>query len=143
MHYFTLITVFVNAPKYPNPKLVREAAQTQAQAKQQGKHVNACPSTLLGGGYATGTAVDRFTQVKEPLAGPIAAAGGDAHGWGSHSGAIVHTGGCIVVLQLEQWQAQVHMNELTLSGAVRCSGRAHAWGGTQPVLGGHAFPWSQ
>ena len=67
--------------------------------KAAGKTHECMSECTAWGGCVTGTAADGFTRVKEPSAGPIAAAGGDARRRGSHNGAIVHAGRCIVVPQ--------------------------------------------
>ena len=51
-----------------------------------GKSEDARPGTPLEGGYANGTASDRFARAKEPSAGPADAAEGAARA-GKHTAA--------------------------------------------------------
>jgi len=63
-------------PAYSNRGTVAESGANACPCKAAGKGEKASPSTTLEGGYASGTAVDRFTQVKEPSVEPAAAAEG-------------------------------------------------------------------
>jgi len=65
-------------PAYANCGTVAESGANACPCKAVGKGEEASPSTTLEGGYASGTAVDWFMQVKEPSAEPAAAAEGVA-----------------------------------------------------------------
>ena len=58
--------------------MVAESGVNACPCKAAGKGEKASPSTMLEGRYASGTAVDRFAQVKEPSAEPATAAEGVA-----------------------------------------------------------------
>jgi len=58
---------------------VAESGANACPCKAAGKGEEASPGTTLEGGYASGTAVDRFARVKEPSAEPAAAAEGVVH----------------------------------------------------------------
>ena len=55
-------------PAYANRGTVAESGANACPCKAAGKGEEASPGTTLEGGYASGTAVDRFAQVKEPSA---------------------------------------------------------------------------
>jgi len=65
-------------PAYANRGTVAESGANACPCKAAGKGEEASPGTMLEGGYASGTAIDRFAQVKEPSAEPAAAAEGVA-----------------------------------------------------------------
>jgi len=65
-------------PAYANGGTVAESGANACPCKVAGKGEKASPSTTLEGGYASGTTIDRFVQVKEPSAEPAAAAEGVA-----------------------------------------------------------------
>jgi len=64
---------------YANGGTVAESGANVCPCKAAGKGEKASPGTMLEGRYASGTAVDRFAQVKEPSAEPAAAVEGIAH----------------------------------------------------------------
>jgi len=66
-------------PAYANCGTVAESGANACPCKAAGKGKEASPGTTLEGGYASGTTVDRFAQVKEPSAELAAAAEGVAH----------------------------------------------------------------
>ena len=71
--------VWTRVPAYANSGTVAECGANARPCKALGKGEKASPGTTLEGGYASGDAVDRFARVKEPSAGPAAAAEGVAH----------------------------------------------------------------
>ena len=100
-HYFTLINVLVNAPIYPNPKPVREAARMRARAKRQGKRANVGPEHTALGGMGDWDRRGRVRASEITLSGAGRCSGRGRARAGSHSDAIVHAGGCIAVPQPE------------------------------------------
>ena len=56
--------------------MAAEGGANACPCKAAGKGGSTSPGATLEGGYASGTAVDRFAQVKEPSAEPAAAAEG-------------------------------------------------------------------
>ena len=97
-------------PAYANPGTVAEGGANTCPRKAAGKGGSASPGAMLEGGYASGTTVDRFAQVKEPLAEPAAAAEGVARAGES---AAAH-GGAETVAQAHSFAAAE-----TTSGLVR------------------------
>ena len=65
-------------PAYANHGMVAESGANACPCKAAGKGKKASPGTMLEGRYTSGTAVDRFVQVKEPSAELAAAAEGVA-----------------------------------------------------------------
>jgi len=65
-------------PAYANRGTVAESGVNACPCKAAGKGEEASPGTTLEGGYASGTAIDWFAQVKEPSAELAAAAEGVA-----------------------------------------------------------------
>jgi len=63
-------------PAYANRGTVAESGVNACPCKAVGKGKKASPGTTLEGRYASGTAIDRFVQVKEPSAELAAAAEG-------------------------------------------------------------------
>ena len=61
-----------------NPGTAAEGGTNMCPRKAAQKGGSASPGATLEGGYASGTAVDRFARVKEPSAEPAAAAEGVA-----------------------------------------------------------------
>jgi len=61
---------------YTNPRPVAEEGTNTRPSEAGERRENASPSTVLEGGCATGTTADRFAQVKEHTAEPVAAAEG-------------------------------------------------------------------
>jgi len=69
--------VWADVPAYPNPVLVVEGGANTLPSDAVEKGANARPGPPLEGRYASGTAPDRFVNVKECAAEPAAAVEGD------------------------------------------------------------------
>ena len=100
-------------PAYANCGTVAESGANACPCKAAGKGKEVSPGTTLEGGYASGTAVDRFAQVKEPSAEPAAAAEGIAHA--GASAAVQGRGGAGTVARAQSFAAAAAETALGLA----------------------------
>jgi len=84
--------VWADVPAYPNPVPAAEGGANALPSDAAEKGANARPGPPLEGGYASGTAPDRFANVKECAAEPAAAAEGDAQRNAKAAGCVAESG---------------------------------------------------
>jgi len=82
---------------YTNPKLAVEEGAKANPGRAAERYRNAGPGTVLDAQCATGTATDRFVQVKEHAAEAAAAAEGDAQVGASTAERMCRLAQCLAV----------------------------------------------